>query len=536
MLGIKYRYHVNHFLLYFHTVRHLKLRQVFFRVYYFARKRFAAVSLPRAPKIPVSRHLIFTQGIPRSCSFEGTTFTFLNLTNEFSKSIDWNYAGYGKLWCYNLNYFDFLNQESVARQDGLNLIYDFINSTDTRSVGFEPYPTSLRIINWIKFISRHDIHDDVVDRSLYQQALLISKNIEYHLLGNHVLENAFSLLFAGRYFADISLQTTARSILREELKEQILPDGAHFELSPMYHQIILDRLLDCVNLLKKNGGDPLLPLLIDKGSEMLGWLRQITFRDGSIPLLNDAAEGIAPASAELFEYARRIDLAERIVPLKESGYRKITGNSYEMVMDVGNIGPDYIPGHAHSDTLSFVLHLDGRPLIVDTGTSTYEINDQRLLERQTTAHNTVEIDGLQQSEVWGSFRVAQRAYICDLAEFEDHIVATHTGYDRIGARHRREFAWDERAITITDTVESDKFHDSRAYLHFYPDVRVSFEDGVISAGKVLISFEGASEVKVEDYLSAPKFNMHISAKKVTIFFSDKLTTSILLNSNALAQG
>lgn len=523
---------MKNLLLYFHTLRHLKLRQVLYRIFYYARKRFGSAGSPRTSNVPATRHLTFTQAIPRSCSFEDTAFTFLNRTNVFSNNIDWNFAGYGKLWCYNLNYFDFLNQESVARQDGLNLIHDFINSTNTRSAGFEPYPTSLRIINWIKFISHHGIHDDDVNRSLYEQALLLTKKLEYHLLGNHLLENGFALLFAGTYFNRNSLQETARIIFREELKEQILPDGAHFELSPMYHQIILDRLLDCVNLLQKNGGDQLLPLLVDKASAMLGWLRQITFKDGSIPLLNDAAEGIAPTSTELFEYAKRLDLIERTVPFKESGYRKVFGKRFEMVIDVGNIGPDYIPGHAHSDTLSFVLYLDGVPLIVDTGTSTYETNERRLLERQTAAHNTVTIDGLQQSDVWGSFRVAQRAYVDVLAESEGRISASHNGYDKIGARHRREFVWDERAITITDTVESDRLHDSRAYLHFHPDVRVRFEDGVISAGSVQILFDGAIEVKMDDYLFAPKFNVQIPAKMVTILFSSKLTTSILsINNN-----
>ena len=487
--------------------------------------------MPRTSKVLETRQLTFTHFIPRPCSFEGTTFTFLNRTNDFSSDIDWSFAGYGKLWCYNLNYFDFLNQEGVERAEGLSLIHDFISSTDPRSAGFESYPTSLRIINWVKFISRLGIHDDAVDQSLYEQALLLAKNLEYHLLGNHLLENGFALLFAATYFNAHQLQSTARTIIRAELKEQILPDGAHFELTPMYHQIILDRLLDSVNLLQNNGSDPVLPLLVHKASAMLGWLRQITFRDGSIPLLNDAAEGIAPTTAELFMYAKWLDLAERIVPLKECGYRKVLDKRYELVMDVGDIGPDYIPGHAHSDTLSFVLYLDGMPLIVDTGTSTYETNDRRLLERQTAAHNTVMIDGLQQSEVWGSFRVAQRAYVSDLVESEDRISAVHNGYDRIGARHRREFAWDERTITITDIVESARTHDNRAYLHFHPDVQVSFADGAISAGGARISFIGASEVKIEDYLFAPKFNVLVIAKVVAVVFSNKLTTSLVFKDN-----
>lgn len=514
------------------TLRHVKPRQVFFRGYYFVRKRIGSQALPRLKRVPVGKPCKLASPIFRSHSMEGTAFVFLNRTHDFRGRIDWNFPDYGKLWCYNLNYFDFLNQEGMEEEIGIALIRDFMVRTGSGSVGHEPYPTSLRIINWIKFICRHDIREQEIDANLYSQSLHLSHNLEYHLLGNHLLENGFALLVAACYFSDGKLYAKARKILEAELAEQVLPDGGHFELSPMYHQILLDRLLDCINILgSARPKDDLLCLLTQKASVMLGWLGQMTFRNGDIPLVNDAAFGIAPTTSELLAYADRLGVHPTIRPLKECGYRKVEKGNYELLLDVGNIGPDYIPGHAHSDTFSFVLYREGKPFIVDTGTSTYETCERRLTERRTAAHNTVQVDGTEQSEVWSSFRVAQRAYVRDLVETADSMSAWHTGYERIGARHGREFTFTDEVIVLRDTVTSRKEHSCRAFLHFHPDVQVTLEADRVVADGVSISFSGASHVQLDEYLYAPQFNVLMPAKRVSVLFDHTLMTSILLQAD-----
>ncbi len=519
---------------------------------------------------------------------------FINQT-----SVDWNTSDFGKLWCYNLNYFDFLNQEAMTKEQGLSLIHDYINQLESPlayslllnpySLSLDPYPTSLRIINWIKFITRHGVQDQYIDASLYAQARILLDNLEYHLMGNHLLENGFALLFAGVYFNDQEIFRKAREIVSAELVEQVLPDGGHFELSPMYHQIILDRLLDSINLLQNNGGQSSLPpfsktkgntvppfskggsggicplhaeiplnpplkkgdfgacplgpkedfressilgdegffeLLRKKASLMLGWLRQVTFSNGAIPLLNDAAYGIAPSTQQLFDYAKRLNVREQSVPLGASGYRKISRGGYEMILDVGAIGPDYIPGHAHSDTFSFVLHLDGRPLLVDTGTSTYETGKLRTGQRSTAAHNTVMLDDVEQSEVWGAFRVARRAYVQQLTENADSISAVHNGYRKIGATHRREFRFSEDEILIADDISSASSHKCRVFLHFHPDVEVVLRGKEIAANGTRIVLQGASNVEVQNYQYAPEFNRLIPARVAVVEFLGKLKVFI----------
>ena len=105
-------------------------------------------------------------------------------------------------------------------------------------------------INWIKFC-QNSLRNQKIDTKLFNDYNRLYYNLEYHLLGNHLLENAFSLLFASYYF-NYDLYYIKSKFLLEKLNEQILNDGAHYELSPMYHQIILFRILDSINLIKLN--------------------------------------------------------------------------------------------------------------------------------------------------------------------------------------------------------------------------------------------------------------------------------------------
>src|SRR5699024_2403521 len=120
--------------------------------------------------------------------------------HSFQEAINWNTTTHGKLWAYNLNYFDYLHQPGMTKKQGLELIDDFISQIEDNREGLEPYPISLRRINWIKFLSDHGIQDAAIDASLYAQYQILLDNLEYHLLGNHLLENGCSLLFGAYYF------------------------------------------------------------------------------------------------------------------------------------------------------------------------------------------------------------------------------------------------------------------------------------------------------------------------------------------------
>lgn len=401
-----------------------------------------------------------------------TRFRFLNVERECRSVGDWNDATAEKLWLYNLHYFaDLAAGDADERLDWhVALISRWIDENPpTGGAGWEPYPTSLRIGNWIRWRAAGHTPPDGFDRSLALQARWLRQRIEYHLRGNHLLANAKALVLAGVYFEGAEAaewRDYGLRLLERELATQVLEDGGHSERSPMYHALVLEDLLDLVNASEGVAG-VIPPATIDAwrgyASRMIGWLESVTHPDGEIALLNDAAFGIAPAPAELRAYADRLGIRPAGGALADvSGYVRAERGAAVLIVDVAAVGPDEQPGHAHADTLTFELSLHGTRVIVDTGTSTYGPGPQRAFERSTAAHNTVEIDGRDSSEVWSSFRVARRARPRDVSVTERseylEIRGAHDGYVRLSGRpvHSRVWRLSDTRLTIIDRVSANR--------------------------------------------------------------------------------
>ena len=504
--------------LFFHTLKYLKLKQIYYRIFYTFKNFFLKNKIDNKLEY-IPQKIVFNLGVATRIAYKDKVFTFLNLEHQFEK-IDWNYSKFGKLWTYNLNYFDFLNQEDISKQEGLALIHNYIKRSHNLKDGLESYPISLRIINWIRFISKHKIKDKKIDSILAKHLSLLNKNLEFHLLGNHLLENTFALLFGSYYFGDEIIYRKSKKILESELKEQILIDGAHFELSPMYHQLILTHLLDCINLVGNNvwKKDDLIDTMKKKAEMMLGWLNKITYQNGQIPLVSDSTYGIAAFSKDIFDYANNLKLKIYDSKLSDSGYRKWHEGHSEILMDIGQIGPDYIPSHGHADTFNFEFIFKGQPIIIDTGISTYEKNSKRELERSTESHNTIRIDEKDSSEVWAGFRVARRAKIISLKEEKNKIKATHDGYKKLGVLHTRTFNRTKNKFVIEDYIESDREHQIESFLHFHPRCDVTIKDTYIKVGSDLkINIINAEKIILEEYDYSMGFNKTKKAKKIRAF-------------------
>jgi hypothetical protein len=510
------------------TVKYLKFKQIAYRLLYVIRSCF--VNKEYAHDLAKNvEPLNWSNTIEKRSSYSGNLeFRFLNITYKFEDKVDWNYDAFGKLWTYNLNYFDFLNQTSINQPEALMLMKDYAEKVKELKDGLEPYPISLRGINWIKYLSSKNIQDDVINNSLYNQYERLSDSLEFHILGNHLLENAFSLLFGAYYFKNDGLFLRAKNIIEEELAEQILIDGAHFELSPMYHQIILDRILDCISLIEENPWKEnldLLRLLRLKAAEMMSWLIEVTFIDGTVPMVNDSAFGIAPDTSSLLYYGENLKILPEKIQLSASGYRKFTNDSYELFIDVGEVGPKYQPGHAHADTFSFLLQTD-KPFIVDTGLSTYNMGEVREEERSTIFHNTVTIDYENSSKVWSGFRVADRANVTIEKDIENELVASHNGYKKKGIKHTRSFKANISEILISDFVNKDQ--EAQAHFHFHPDckIEVNSTKNEVNFNDITITFVGSNEIRKSTYQYAQGYNNKLEADKITITFINSLETKI----------
>ena len=526
---------INQVKLFYNTVFYLKPTQVYYRVYYFIKNKFFSKKIIKR-KLVKSNPVAWKQFIINKTSYvnKNNSFLFLNISHSFSEEIDWNYDEYGKLWTYNLNYFDFLNQKEISKKDGIKLIENYVQNDTLLTYGKESYPISLRGINWIKFLSKKQIKNQDFDNTLYNHYHILLNNLEYHLLGNHLLENAFSLLFGAYYFRHKEFYSKSKEILISELNEQILDDGGHFELSPMYHQIMLYRILDCIQLIKLNKwiDDDLINLLDMSASKMLSWLFQVTFKNGDIPIVNDSAIDIAPTTKELFHYGKLLGINKKNIKLSDSGYRMFKSDKYELFMDMGEVGASYQPGHVHSDTFNFVLYVNNQPFIVDTGTSTYEKNERRQLERSTSSHNTVTICDYDQTQIWGGFRVGKRAGIISLTESDNKFSSSHDGYKNIGIIHNRKFITNKDSVHIFDKLDKHVTYEKIAYFHFHPlvnNIIIKKTKVFFKSLNIEISFKGKNIfMKKELYKYACGFNKTENAFKLKVVFESNLETIIKL--------
>ena len=484
----------------FRTVRHLKPTQVFYQL----RCRLVKPTYKAlvAPDIDIPRWK--AKPIVKYKCCEGNRFVFLNLKSEFA---GWSLTGNGMLWAYNQNYMDWLGQDGITEEEGCKWIDKFIEELPNNRVGLDPYPIALRSINWVKFFCSYpETATKTRLDSLYSQVMLLEKKLEYHLLANHLLEDAYALYICAIFFNDSRLLKKAEKLLLSQLEEQLLPDGAHYEQSPMYHCILLDRLLDCININQGEWGHHTSYVLhlTSFASRMLGHLESIVWKDGMIPLLNDSAYGIAPTVEQLFDYARRLGIEWKPIPMKACGYRKLKLGRMEAIVDVGNITATYQPGHTHADTFNYESRIDGKPFVVDTGISTYDKNERRQLERSTVAHNTVSVERRDTSEVWGGFRIGRRCHTEITDDTEKTIVASHNGFVKTC---RRRFEMTDEGLVVEDWYDGEAV----SYVHLAEDA---------DAERVCV--EGASTIDMKPWEYSTEYNWFHEGKVMEIHFNGYL--------------
>lgn len=462
---------------------------------------------------------------------ERNTFTFLNLEKQFEGEIDWDYPEYGLLWTYNLNYFEFLLQKNLNGDVGYRLIDDFISQYDNLKVAHDPYPISLRLIFWIKFfLNQANAPEDKYLHSLHRQAKELQSKLEFHLLGNHLLENAYALFIVGVYLGDKTIFAQAKKLLQRELNEQILNDGAHYELSPMYHSIMMYRLMDCIQLLQKNPdrfpeliqeNNQMLVFMQEKATKMCSWLSSIAYNDQEFPHFNDSTENIAPKPGDLLKYADSLGVKYKKIDFSDSGYRRFKNKISDLIVKTQATKASYIPGHAHADNLTFELRINNKPFIVDRGISTYEKNDRRQSERSTESHNTVVYNDSNSSDVWGGFRLGKRAKSKIITEQKDFLIVEHNGYP---IRHKRSWKMEENIIIIEDNIKDEV---GKAYLHFHPSVQFKISGDSLIFDGITIRFESNSLVlSIEDYEYCEGYNRTSPAERIVVQFKGMLNTVI----------
>jgi uncharacterized heparinase superfamily protein len=259
---------------------------------------------------------------------------------------------------------------------------------------------------------------------------------------------------------------------------------------------------------------------------MLAWLKSMTFRSGNIPHFNDSTDGIAFTTAQLVKMASDVGAASTAAgPLTTSGYRKFQNDKLELLADIHGISPSYQPGHAHADSLSFVMEVNSKPCVVDMGISTYQISARRDYERSTKAHNTVTVNDQDTAEVWSGFRVGRRPTV-QLLKANDTAIQAQLSYS--GFIHKRTFSLTDEVLSILDEVNGDWEAKARLYLH--PSVKVTAvsDDIVGLSNNLSIKLENSHSLKAFDYLYNQGYNLQIPGQYIEIGFSGQCRTEFIL--------
>lgn len=471
--------------LYFDTARHLKPSQIAYR---FWKKAGGKIRLRKGYKvsgdilkatisnIPTIEELDFDPAFLSRFDVDGIMEDRISLLHHEEKidwDANWRIEGVTPLWEFNLHYFEYLlplakkyhdTKDGQYIKKAKSIVSGWIKANPQNKGGaaWDPYVISMRIANWLAFygeaqegVEADDEFIAMLNSSLLEQYEHLSCHLEKDILANHYMENLKALVLLSCYFEDWAMLDHALVVLKSQVDEQILPDGMHFELSPMYHKVVFESLIRVACALKDSGVD----------SDAAEWLRLqdivdcLATLEGGVdrtPLFNDSGDNVAKSRDALLSSARRLF---GIIPhekdrLPNAGYyvleRETLCGKIKLIFDAGEPGPGYAAGHAHCDMLSFEVFVDGKPWIVNSGTYAYQ-DEKRLYYKSSDAHNSPHVTGVEQSECWGSFRMARMAKIESVQHDDSSITAKMKDYS--GRSIERTIELTDKGITVIDKAK-----------------------------------------------------------------------------------
>jgi hypothetical protein len=349
---------------------------------------------------------------------------------------------------------------------------------------------------------------------------------------------------------------TGERVLEREALAQNAPDGVNREQAVCYQRLVLDFLVFCL-LAGGANGRRFSAEYEARIESMLDYLASIMDAAGNVPQFGDAddahlarlsqGERLCPyrsllatgailfgrgdfklkagplddktralVGAKADERYARLDTRKTRLPLRRTfphgGYYVLgcefdTPGEIRLVADAGALGYRSSAAHGHADALSFTLSAGGQELLIDPGTYAYHTQGAwRQYFRGTSAHNTVRIDGLDQSVQGGNFLWLAKANAgCSLwlsSAEKDCFEGWHDGYTRLEdpVKHHRLIELDKaaRRIVVEDTLEMVEDHEVELFFHCHEDSMVLTEDsdfvvrrGDASIRLVLPQAEGA---------------------------------------------
>jgi hypothetical protein len=392
----------------------------------------------------------------------------------------------------------------------------------------------IRLVNWSiawQLIGGHAaLEADFCARwleSVYRHAHFVRHWFSAHSsANNHLIGEASGLFVAALTWPHWpecgDWAGTSQKILEREALRQVALDGVNREQAVCYQQFVLDMLVLAL-LAGRANGKPFSAQYESRIEAMSDFIASVMDASGNVPMIGDGDDGalvrLAPHAASPFRCTLGVaallfgrgdfktkagalgDKARWLfgedadkafgalapeanrLPLRQAfadgGYYVLgcnfdTPREIRAVVDAGALGYTSIAAHGHADALAFTLSVQGREFLIDPGTYAYHTQPEwRRYFRGTAAHNTLRIDGLDQSEQGGNFlwlRKARAACSQWLSSADaDSFEGWHDGYMRLAdpVKHRRRIALDkrERRLSVEDALEMTASHDVELFFH-----------------------------------------------------------------------
>lgn len=517
--------------------RHIPLRQITARLKLAAQRRWA---LRRPPTLASEGRQSATPPLPIFAprtgmidrAPEGWRFTFIGRTVPMGETIDWQGDG-DQLWRMNLHYMEYL--EALDREAGLALIRQWIAANPPFQPGYwhdawNSYALSLRVVVWMQRLVAWNVSDaDDIHASLVAQIDFLTRNLEIDLGGNHLIKNIKALAWASAYFAapgSDPWRALASDLLNSELPRQVLRDGVHYERSPSYHAQVFADLIETRAALGFGAATVLLDTALQR---MASATALLAHPDGGPAQFNDAGLTMTyPPAQCLAAYAQvtgqPIPKADGAFRLPASGYFGLHAPGFALIADMGAIGPDSLPAHAHGDIGSVELSVGGLRFIVDQGVFEYVAGHKRQASRSAHSHNCIAIHGAEPADFFGAFRCGRRPKVTVMQYVggEDSMLLRghHDGYRHLPGKPEVERRVEANAngITLHDRIHCDTWHAATSRLLLHPECSVELhgDSAIVSRGGIALGIRGSAPLRIEDALWWPDMGIEVATRRLCL--------------------